>query len=357
MKTPALVLAVAVSCIQISRAQTNRVVLTPIADSYLDEANPGSNFGTQRALFVGPQGDNKDLVTLVKFRITQGRIPGVPYRSTLVDAFFNFYLLDERGASPSAYLATSPEFSPKTENTVFWNGGWTGELEAAGSRAEGSPGSFRFNVLPIVESWYQGGTTHYNGFALAAPKDRGSTNNYNTFYSRESAHPPELVVLFDPPPPTWKPFDRSTMLVQAGWALGDATLGLLSANAAGHSTSIGGSFLLQTITVVSAVALPGVIWYFGEQSGGDGNLFWTLAGCAAGGAVGIVPGMVLSPDNTFLVAIVAAVFALGGGVFGYHYFASPVYELAPDETLGFNPIGPEKSSVVRVRANVISIKI
>lgn len=134
----------------------------------------------------------------------------------------------------------------------------------------------------------------------------------------------------------WKPFEFPTMAVQAGAGFSDAAICLILANVAGRSGSIGGSVVLGMLSAVFAAQLPFAIYYPGETMGGDGSLFWTFAGCIAGGSIAILPSMELWPNDVMPIAILTSIFAVGGGILGYHYFASPVYEFNPTNPLNDN---------------------
>ena len=358
MRTILLLLNFTVSCAQLTQAQTHKVTLTPIADTYLDEQNPTSNVGGHRSLFVGPQGRvgvDKDLVALVKFNLAPGTIPGVPHGSTITGALLNLYLITEGASAPFASGLTSSDFTSETEKSITWNSVRIGAQGVRGMRFDGTPNGYRFDVSLIINSCYKRSEPCANGFLIAAAQNRGTENTYNTFYGRQSSHPPELVVLYDPPPPVWEPFDSRTMAVQSAVGLGDAALGLLMFYAGQNSPSIGASFWGAIGAAGAAIALPCAIYYYGEVLGGDGSLFWSVVGCAVAGGGMAALSASLSPDNGKLIAALTVVFAIGGSVLGYHYFASPVYE-DPGTSVSINQAGNlQMPHAQSVRATLISI--
>ncbi len=157
----------------------------------------------------------------------------------------------------------------------------------------------------------------------------------------------------------WRPYDRSTMAVQSAMGLADAALCLLSYQAMRNPGGVGPLLLL--VAVPAALALPGIEYYFGEEMGGDGSLFWTITGSIAGAVVVNIPGLGSWSNDIRPIAIVTAIAAVGGGILGYHYFARPVYEAGSaranvrEPYAGFDELWAAVSGDHGLRVSLLSI--
>jgi hypothetical protein len=135
----------------------------------------------------------------------------------------------------------------------------------------------------------------------------------------------------------WKPFDLSTVAVQAvsGAALAASAvaLGLSTLPKHPHENYLGDFAGYFFATTLGSVALPTGIVIGGELMGGNGEWLSTIEGCAVGAGLGSLPVIAGTHyPNAFLVF--GGILLLSGGIVGYNLSASPLYEA--NGTVGFS---------------------
>jgi hypothetical protein len=156
-------------------------------DSYIDEANPNSNFGTDTALYVQSQSSSRNLRSLVYFPF-----PAIPTDCVLTGATLRLNATAaDTGRTIGAYRAqATPSW---TETGVTWNNRpfFTG----TGPAATGSSGTgwLEWDVTTQVGAMYAGTN---NGFIVRDLAEGASPAQTQTFSSREGSNDPQLVLRF-----------------------------------------------------------------------------------------------------------------------------------------------------------------
>ena len=196
----------------------SRVVLTPVADTYVSAAQPGSNFGTASTLQFRKQAGNQ-LITFIKFDVSaQG--------ASIQEATLRLWLTTPSGGSGTLYRASNDHAgggSPWTESGLTWqNADLTGTVLATTGALDVS-GWIEFDVSGIVQDGQQVSFAFFN-----------SSPALGAFSSRQGAFPPELVLTVadagpdETPPtviitsPTSQPtYETSSATVSLGGTAGD----------------------------------------------------------------------------------------------------------------------------------------
>jgi acid phosphatase type 7 len=149
------------------------ITLTPVADSYVDSANPTANHGSSTQLRI----DGSPLVySYLKFDLSS--VPGTIEGLTLK--------VEATSSSSTGYTVWPVADNSWTESAITWN-----NAPAIGSASVGSSGGFSSNTLTSVDvsSLISG-----NGLLSMAMLDTNSTAV--AFSSREGSVPPQLVVTY-----------------------------------------------------------------------------------------------------------------------------------------------------------------
>jgi len=150
----------------------------------------------------------------------------------------------------------------------------------------------------------------------------------------------------------WKPFDRSTIVVQAvvGGALSAAVI-IPSVDKLKGSEGLGEAFMLIGGSLIAEGVISLGIHFTGELMGGDGSYGGTFLGSLAGGGVALLPAIISGRGNGEEVFPPAIIGAAVGAVLGYHLFASPVYESGGSQSINKPgmPAGNIQVTVVSIR--------
>ena len=144
---------------------------------------------------------------------------------------------------------------------------------------------------------------------------------------RFGEHPTLRIFSADSLPPrvAWKPFNSTTIAVQAISGIGLAVaISIPIVNMAKK----GGDFSDLGAVIIGAplafAVLPVAIFWVGELSGGDGSYGWTVVGTLVGGGVGLLPRIISGYGGAEQHFPIATLVGVAGGIIAYHLFASPV---------------------------------
>jgi len=176
-----------------AQAATTTFTFAAVADARVEEANPGTNYGTSPQLRVDG-GSDPDVESYLRFTVTDLAGP-------LQSAKLRVYVYNGTVDGPAIY-ATSNTWS---ETGISWSNRPARTSGASDDKGAISPNSWvEYNVTPLVT-----GNGTYS-FVLATSSGDGID-----FYSREaSSNPPQLVVTMEngapSPTPTNAPIPSPT---------------------------------------------------------------------------------------------------------------------------------------------------
>jgi hypothetical protein len=175
-------------------APVAELVLTPIADSYVDQLAPTTNFGTGDVLAFGRQA--LLAATVQRIALLQFDLEALPAGAIITRAELR---LSQTAASGAQAAATIHQIDGLwSEDTVTWASlpASTPLLIGQPLPAPGGDPAIAWDVTELVRQWAYG-TAFNRGLALTADND--------TFFSRELASretrtPPQLWIEYSPPP-------------------------------------------------------------------------------------------------------------------------------------------------------------
>lgn len=180
-------------------AQTT-VTLYPVADAYVRQTLPTTNYGSETALDVQNWDDAEfpdDRRSYVGFDLS-----GIPSNAIITSAGFKAYLHEAQGLS-SVYVELRRVTSAWAYNTVTWNN-QPSSTAYAGIYVGTQAGTYGWNVTSLVHNYWRGrsfGTSPNFGLEL---QGSGSGSFYlRRFYSANAtSNRPYLVVSYQVPTPT-----------------------------------------------------------------------------------------------------------------------------------------------------------
>jgi hypothetical protein len=172
-------------------ARADMVMLSPVADSYVDSNSPTSAFGND--LFLISRFDAKSerkSQTFLKFDLAL-----IPPGSTINEATLKLYLKSMTGKSP-IQVKTFRATSDWNEETLSWNTRPTGPGLESMATISNNKGNKNFDLTALVSGWLANTFPNYGIFI-----DYSGKNTYSAiFNSREAAkNQPYLVVYYNPP--------------------------------------------------------------------------------------------------------------------------------------------------------------
>lgn len=175
-------------------APVAELLLTPMADSYVDQLAPGANFGAGEVLAFGRQAIGETPVQRVA--LLQFALETLPAGSIITRAELR---LTQTAASGTAATATIHQLDGIwSEETVTWETrpASTPIVRGQGLPAPGDDPAIAWEITELVRQWAYG-TTINRGLALTA--DAGAFFS-RELASRESRTPPQLWIEYSPPP-------------------------------------------------------------------------------------------------------------------------------------------------------------
>jgi hypothetical protein len=173
------------------RASADMVMLSPVADSYVDSDNTTSVYG-QDLFLISRYDTNTDRMSLpfLKFDLSL-----IPPGSTVNEATLKLYLKDMTGRNSvqvEAFRATSDW----TEETLMWNNRPTGPGLGKTATISDNKGNKNVDLTEFVTGWLANTFPNYGVFL-----DYSGDRKYSVvFNSREAPkNQPYLVVYYNPP--------------------------------------------------------------------------------------------------------------------------------------------------------------
>lgn len=168
---------------------------TIVADSYVSEGSPSSNYGSSTNLLVGHTEFLQESYSLVKFNL-----PSLPAGAVIDYAELQLQLKSRYGYATEKILAYQIA-SNWGEGSVTWSNrpALGGELSSAPVGT--SQQYYQWDVTSLVGQWYEGKATNYG---IAVRKQNVNTEGF-TFSSRETAQDPKLIIYYTEPTSTSTP--------------------------------------------------------------------------------------------------------------------------------------------------------
>ena len=187
-------------------ASADSTTFYPGKDSYLEQHNPGNNFGTTSELEVishwgAAEGSNRRAVLYFD-------ISTIPQYSTINSATLRLYLSSapDQARTHEVYRLTSEW----TEGGVTWNSPWTtagGDYATPPAAASASVGTTNgvwvtWDITSLVQGWLDGSYPNY-GLLVKDSVEDSVDKREAKFTSREyNGSDPELVIDYTPPDTT-----------------------------------------------------------------------------------------------------------------------------------------------------------
>lgn len=168
------------------------VTLDAIADTYVDGANPSTNYGTNPSVYVALNASLQARVALVRFDLS-----AIPLGASVQTATFQMNL--ESASGPSFISLTLGRAQAAwTETGVTWTS--CPALEAFTSANIGSTaGWVSWDAKNLVQGWVSKTYSNY-GLAVSGPTTGSAYSR--RFSARDKLPAPRLVVSYYPPTPT-----------------------------------------------------------------------------------------------------------------------------------------------------------
>ena len=179
---------------QLSAGVPTGLVLQPsTADSYVNQALPGTNYGTATTMYI--QAKTKT----AKRALAQFDLSSIPSGSTINSATLELYAASIVGTTT---LNVHRITGTWTETGVTWTNQPSFTSTADASISGGSGVGWRiWNVLSVVQSWYNGTNTNY-GLLVKCSTETGITAITYTFATKEystTTYRPILRINYTPP--------------------------------------------------------------------------------------------------------------------------------------------------------------
>ncbi len=202
-------------------ATTAIVSLSAIKDTYLDEGNDEYNYGNFTSLMVdeggGDLGNGRVLLQFDLSTIPAGATitsATLQLNATSNSASFpiNVYEVTEdwqEGTGGTGAADWDHRYSPEI-STSEWStpGGTVDDSVIIASLDTGDTGLHFWDITSLAQDWFTGAAAN-NGLMLASPDTGGETVVYD---SRETIHPPQLIISFVLPPNTAPSLDPTVTL-------------------------------------------------------------------------------------------------------------------------------------------------
>jgi hypothetical protein len=176
-----------------AQAGPTQLVLTAVADAWIDEVTAGTNYGSDPSLHVGRYLDPSTGLLSTRWTLVQFNLESLPTNATILTATLELY---QTGASGfDAYQIRPDAVSrPWNEATVTWaNKPPAANLGDPPRSLDYAMGVKQWDVIHIVQAW-QSGTPNY-GIMLVGIDIAGMPPSERIFSAREgTASPPRLII-------------------------------------------------------------------------------------------------------------------------------------------------------------------
>ena len=168
------------------------VTLDAIADSYVDQANPTSNYGTGSNVFVALNASAQARITLARFNLAS-----LPSHATIYSATFEMSM--DAASGPSFVTLTLGRCKASwTESGVTWSN--KPDLEPFTTTSVGSTnGWIAWDAKNLLQGWVDKTISNY-GLGVSGPASGSAFSR--RFMSRDKLPAPRLVIKYFAPTPT-----------------------------------------------------------------------------------------------------------------------------------------------------------
>ncbi len=171
--------------------------LTAGADAYVAENDPGGNTGDLPYLLAGydedPQTMEGTVRSLIRFDLS-GLESHVIQSATLRLYYAGFSDYEDMARLIEVFAADGPWH--ETEVTWLNQPSMAEPYGSISILANKQYGYREIDVTTLVEAWVDGSVANH-GIYLVGPEVSGSDYSYRVFGARETAYPPQLVIVFN----------------------------------------------------------------------------------------------------------------------------------------------------------------
>lgn len=157
-------------------------------DTYVDEQNKTTSYGSVATFAVGAQRGNRD------YGLVQFTLPTLPAGSIINNATLK--LRKSGGDTKSALLSVHPVTAAWSAGTVNWNTQPAHEATATASTSVSSNASYSWNVTSLAQRWYSGSLAN-NGVKIIASKEKAKT--FASFEESNASNRPVLEISYYTP--------------------------------------------------------------------------------------------------------------------------------------------------------------
>ena len=174
-----------------SLPESSRIILEPVADTFVTSTKPDANFGSLTDLQVGQQTDSQ-VATLLRFDLTT--VPSSFVESAILELF-----LTDVNNTNQANVFVAAASQAWAEDTVTWNSKPNQKEAMASASIDAMPWYKAWDVTEIVQACLDGKTPNYGLMLMAIPEQ---SDFLGRFASREGPYPPRLRIAYNTTAPT-----------------------------------------------------------------------------------------------------------------------------------------------------------
>jgi len=167
------------------------ITLTPVADAYVSQAQPATNFNNAANWLVQRDSMLRERYPLLKFDLS-----AIPEGSEVSSAELGMYLGTATG-QPVVELAVERITFTWNQATVTWNSRPPTQGRWATLDVGNSPGWRNFDVRVLTNNWVRGSLPNH-GVVVRGPEDV----EFLRAFASTGGNKPRLVVIYQPPTPT-----------------------------------------------------------------------------------------------------------------------------------------------------------
>jgi CSLREA domain-containing protein len=171
------------------------VTLDAVADSYVDQANPSANYGTNPNVYAALNTSLQARVTYVRFDLST-----LPAYSTIKSASFQMYQDSATGLSPVT-LTLGRCAATWKEATITWSTR-PGLVAATSSSVGTTSGWVSWDAQALVQGWV---SKTYSNYGVGVSGPAKGTAYSRRFMSRDKLPAPRLAITYYAPTPTPTP--------------------------------------------------------------------------------------------------------------------------------------------------------
>lgn len=167
------------------------VTLTPVADAYIDQADPGRNHNNAASWRVSQDDQDREEQTLLRFDLS-----GVPEDSQILDSTLELWLEGGTG-DPVVEISIERITFSWNEATVRWSNRPPSQGKWASWDVSLTPGWREFDLRVLTNNWINGNFPNHGVYV----RHQGS-DEFERLFETSGARTPKLTIRFEPPTPT-----------------------------------------------------------------------------------------------------------------------------------------------------------